>query len=1370
MVTCGICDGEYAEPVYHLHIRSLKHKKAVQMYNKSPSEHPRFGMVLRQTHDVRHTLIVFPGLEEYTRVVKKYSECNIHKTNAVGRPPPSLLPLHTTSQVRELSPANISDFINFYREGILTRITSALNLHTSLKINLFLNILLRKESPDGEILHADFGLRSHCSEIYETTNLNQWLDREIENLQTRFEEAELEGSNWVLEKIVDLELQLNRFVPLSASSYLPLPKPIANKHAIININNDDNRCFFYSVMCKFLPETLSHKEHESYYTRELMKKLEDEGKITFHGMNLDGPTSFREIDYFERRNKCSVNVYGLTRSKKYPTVYPLRISKVFEEEKHFDLLYLTNGDNSKQHYCYIKNLSRLIRSQKTSSCRSLHFCRSCFTHFYSEESLKRHHENCLKHRPVKVSMPIPKKNDFLAFTGSRLRMKEFVPYVIYADFESNLQPVEEEVRQTANTIKKTLHTPTSFSYYVVSRNPEDKRELKPFIYCGVDAVQLFWKKIKHEVKVISSILSDVKPMVISTADRERLINTPEPVCHICEKRILDPTEIVLDHDHLSSNLRQPNDPRGPCNVRGIAHRSCNLDYTIANFVPVVFQNGSKYDFRFLVSSCIDDEEVVEKKRNVRKRKQSETDFDDCGYDNDTDNEDEGENEYEEESGDEDECEDDDFQYPNPYLSDTNEDDDEYVSQSSVLQIEESDESKPRNSNVRILATSAENFISFQKPVTSKMSVRFIDSYRFLSASLASMASLLGKDKMINVRKFFPSDEEFEIASQKGVFPYEYIVDFSRYNDRELPPKESFYSELSGLHISDDEYSFARKAWTVFKCKTLGDYNEKYLLSDVLLLADIFEAFRDTSYKIYKLDPAHTYSAPSLSFNAMLKKIKKPVPLLTDYDMHLLFESAVRGGFCNVSTKHVKANNRYMGCEFDAEKAKKDGGEKYLTYFDANNLYGYALSQPLPYSDFKWKTDEKALENLRKCLPHIPDDNEYGVIIECDLHIPKTLHEKFQDFPFAPEHIALPSKKRFKVPKLMATLHDKKKYVVHYRYLKSMLKHGVEVSKIHRAIAFKQEPWMRDYITMNTELRKRAANEFEKNFFKLMVNSCYGKTLEGCRNKRNFALAYQPKLVQRRFNSPRFKSAVLLNEEKNLFLIESVNTRLVFDKPVHAGMCVLDNAKMHMSEFHYGVMRNLFPNKDELRLAYTDTDSLIYEVTTDKDFYKVLEENKEYFDFSDYPSTHPCYDTTNKKVLGKFKDEANGSILAEFVGLRSKLYSLRYHTNESKLVKKAKGVKSVIVKNHLTFSDYLTTLIDSKKKYVTQHTISSKNHIMHTVSQHKLAMSNDDDKRYLIPDQYALTLPWGHKDIPLERDLVLFASISPRKYLLNSVHD
>ena len=204
---------------------------------------------------------------------------------------------------------------------------------------------------------------------------------------------------------------------------------------------------------------------------------------------------------------------------------------------------------------------------------------------------------------------------------------------------------------------------------------------------------------------------------------------------------------------------------------------------------------------------------------------------------------------------------------------------------------------------------------------------------------------------------------------------------------------------------------------ILKCKTLGEYSDHYLRIDVLLLADIFESFRETCFDIYSIDPAHCYSAPSLSYNAMLKTIDKPIPLISDYSMHLMVESGIRGGFCNVTKRYVRANNRYMGDGFNKENASEEG-ETYLTYFDANNLYGYCLAENLPYGDFEW-VDCQEFQSLRETLNcQMPaDDSAQAFIIECELNIPKHLHDYFADFPPAPENVSISQKKCVPPPNL-----------------------------------------------------------------------------------------------------------------------------------------------------------------------------------------------------------------------------------------------------------------------------------------------------------------------------------------------------------------
>ena len=219
--------------------------------------------------------------------------------------------------------------------------------------------------------------------------------------------------------------------------------------------------------------------------------------------------------------------------------------------------------------------------------------------------------------------------------------------------------------------------------------------------------------------------------------------------------------------------------------------------------------------------------------------------------------------------------------------------------------------------------------------------------------------------------------------RKGVYPYEYMDPWDRFPEPKLPPKEAFYSKLSDAHISDDDYTHAQKVWATFGCKTLGDYSDLYCCTDVLLLADVFETFRKMCFRQYGLDPAHFYTSPGLSWDALLKKTGVELELLTDYDQHLFIERGMRGGISMVSKRHAKANNPLVD-GYDPEKPSS-----HILYLDANNLYGLAMSQPLPTGAFQWEED---CEQLAKTIANHPADDPEGFILEVDLEYPEDLHD------------------------------------------------------------------------------------------------------------------------------------------------------------------------------------------------------------------------------------------------------------------------------------------------------------------------------------------------------------------------------------------
>ena len=329
---------------------------------------------------------------------------------------------------------------------------------------------------------------------------------------------------------------------------------------------------------------------------------------------------------------------------------------------------------------------------------------------------------------------------------------------------------------------------------------------------------------------------------------------------------------------------------------------------------------------------------------------------------------------------------------------------------------------------------------------------------------------------------------------------------------------------------------------------------------------------------------------------------------------------------------------------------------------------------------------------------------YSCILEVDLEYPKKLHDLHNDYPLAPEQIEVN-----KVEKLIPNLWNKKKYVIHYENLKQYLNLGLKLIKIHRGIKFEESQWLKKYIALNTDLRTKARNEFEKDFFKLLNNSVFGKTMENIRNRVDIKLVTDRKKAEKLAAKPNFKHCNIFCEE--LIAIHMKKTSVIMNKPVYLGMCILDLSKTLMFDFYYNYSKKKYG--DKAKLLFTDTDSLMYEIQTE-DFYKdVNGDVKDRFDTSDYPPYHPSGISAgcNKKVLGMFKDEAGGKIIDEFVGLRAKLYS--YKMFEGKESKKCKGIKKIVVKNSIKHEDYKNCLFTGKEQLRKMNVIRSHKHEVYT---------------------------------------------------------
>ena len=1111
-------------------------------------------------------------------------------------------------------------------------IINIFNSNRNIKTILYLHVLMSQGERIQEFAFHSKGLKL----ILEGTDENEIYDEMVEEILEEIDMArDAEGSGWRFEKVEKLVLHTTRWEPVNAGSYIELPQELKNRKAIINMKNQDDKCFMWCVLRALNPKD----NHPERIDNDLKNKVDT--------LNIEGiqyPVSLRGIDRFEHLNpEISITVLGYNEEEK---VYPLKVSKYTGCEHDIVLLLIKDGEKS--HYCLVKNISALLSSQINNNDHKRYFCLNCFNSVKSPDSLDKHKEYCYNNECVKISMPPP--NTFLRFKN--FRYSEKAPFAIYADFESLIKPMDncDPDPNRSYTKKYQKHEPISFCYYIecfnntlckeIFNDDTKRKQLKSYIKTkpeDPDAIDVFIKWLEDDVKFLANITQ--KKMVF-TKENEKQFNMALD-CWICGEELGN--DRVRDHCHYTG-----------C-YRGAAHNSCNLKYRKPESVPVFFHNLTGYDSHLFI-----------KKLGSSNKKETI------------------------------EC------IPN--------NEEKYITFTKTIITGQYTNKKGESKN-------------------KTFNIVFKDSLKFMLSSLGALVNNLPKNGFKNISKYY-TPEEVELIKQKGFYPYEYMDTEEKFNDTKLPPREVFYSKLSGKGISEKDYKHACNVWNTFKMKTFKDYHKLYNETDVLLLADVFENFRNLCLKIYRLDPVYYYTAPGLAWDACLKMTNINLELLSDPNMLLMFEKGIRGGISIISNRYGEANNKYMGNRFNKNKLSK-----YLMYLDANNLYGSAMFKKLPIHSFKWLTSgemEKLFDNrVVQVWEKTP------CILEVDLEYPENLHDLHNDYPFCPERVECKNR----VEKLIPNLRNKTKYVIHYKNLIQCLKAGLKLKKIHRGIKFIESEWMKPYIEMNTNLRTKAKNNFEKDFFKLMNNSVFGKTMENIRNRVNVKLVNTEERLKKLSAKPNYKSCKIFNE--NLISVHMKKTSLTMNKPVYLGMCILDLSKTIMYDFHYNYIKPKYGAK--AKLLFTDTDSFLYEIETE-DFYKDISGDvKDRFDTSDYPENHPSGIPTgiNKKVLGMFKDEAAGKRIKEFVGLRAKLYS--FIMEDGKENKRCKGVKKQVVESSITHEDYKTCLRTGKEQLRKQNILRSYEHEVFTEEVNKIALSALDDKRYILGDGIH-TLAWGHYKI------------------------
>ena len=456
---------------------------------------------------------------------------------------------------------------------------------------------------------------------------------------------------------------------------------------------------------------------------------------------------------------------------------------------------------------------------------------------------------------------------------------------------------------------------------------------------------------------------------------------------------------------------------------------------------------------------------------------------------------------------------------------------------------------PRNSN---------KFISIQIGPSI-----FKDSYLFLNKSLDYLTGTIDDNDRISLKQEFGIDN-YKLLTKKGIYPYAYFYKKEKYCETELAEKQKFFNKLNNKNISNEDYKHALNVFKTFKCKDLLDYSILYLKTDICHLSDVFQKFSDFAYKTYNLDARHSYILPGYSWQSMLKMTKIELELISDSDMYLFLMDTIRGGITVCNKKFVKSDNIYTRKVHDessnkkvSKKLKTSNLNKFLMYLDANNLYGHSMSKPLPYKNFEWSDD----------LTLDPKNLQTG-IYEVDIEIPENLHYKFKDYPLCPEiknisqdmlseyqkylNNKLNDKYSAADKKLILDLIPKKNYKVYYKNLEYYLKLGVKVTKVHRILTFDEKLFLKEYIDLNTELRKQSKNDLEKDLFKLMNNTIFGKSMENVLNRSNIRLINNnPEKLLKLIKQPNFQNAYQISNR--LALVESKPIKTIFNKPIYGSL-------------------------------------------------------------------------------------------------------------------------------------------------------------------------------------------------------------------------
>ena len=1302
---------------------------------------------------------------------------------------------------RRNAPYTIEQYIKDYKNEIKTSISQTIKELGFTKLIFSVSLTYCHIGDSTNTL--DSRVRTNYINLFTINNFKETFEDITNQLNNNLEiaEGELGESNLILKSIDGIKIDYWQTNPFKVKSFIELS--FKSNH-LVNIKNSDNKCFMWSILAALHPAT-DHPNRVSKY--ELFVNTLEFGDI-------HQPIQIKDVPKFEKLNNLRINVYMLEGVKNLLPVYIsnsilgnvislLIITDKEEENYHYVLIKNFQSFAKEQFTNHHGGLNQ-------------HICERCFYVTNGPRMKELHDRLCSHNKPARIEMPkirtYQKDGQTVIKDDTKLSFKNYSKLLkplatIYSDFEaSNIKqnilhqyvdfiqkhkllnefnsfiyvPNENDeityfnnilytkIGQQFNITKIlsflssqdiTLKVPKYLSRHSILNRCLDYIERNKLNFNSFN----YTNNINDEIIVITPEMSNKqyninklkefmrvcgKPFTIKlteqkasayniyvqsnyphivaskdfhyrgTSNEDTLSHFTKEVNNLEEKMykvmitkdFKDPhlsTEQELsfqtatkcwmcdgDFIDLNSKVRDHDHFIREHNYRGAAHKECNIQCYKPIHIPFFFHNMTGYDIHLFIKSLAINNPKKIKVIGKTKEKYKAVDYGCVRF---------------------------------------------VDSLAFFVKSLDGVAKSQSNKDFKIL---------LKEFLIPKLGINQLFTQDYLLNNINTSI-----DQLINNVTDKDFTEIFTMCRGKGIYCYDYIDSFNRYQETTIPPIEQFDSILNIASISNEEYERAQKMWELFDCQNLGDYTDLYLKLDVFILADCFEKF----ITFFPLNPCNYISAPSLSWDVLMYTSKETLDLIIDLDMFNMVKNNIRGGISSVmgnrriTAYNMKKDYQHLIDNGDPDTIIKDINQfnniikamkdpSHILYIDATALYSGIMTCPMPYKDFKFITHT---EDIMNEILSTSKDGENGYFIECDLKYPTSIHDKTKYFPFAPikrnikyEELspwqqAKNPKKKSSSEKLICDQHDKDKYLVHYRLLQFYVNHGMEIMKVHNIISFKQKCWMKPFIENNIHKRaiaKSGNDDFGIDIYKLLNNSVFGKTMENIDKYRDIRLLtssdHDMKQYRKIISKPTFKDAHKYS--KDLIAVEVGNYVKTYNKPIYLGFSILDLSKLQMYETFYDVLLPHFGNR--ISINAMDTDSMFLHIKSE-DIYKEID---------DTPVLKQLINTSG--ALFSYKDEKPVFPIEDAIFMRAKQYSLKCRNDKNEI--KNKGIQKCVVKKmtHINFIDCLESNIQS---YQIVHSIRSDNiHNIYLQEQSKIALINYDDKRFILPDGET-TLPFGH---------------------------